>query len=127
MWKKIPDNILHDITVLNDYTAQHGKESTLTVCKNRQAVFTANAGGGDGDSVESLACNSQFGDETKRVADIHTHPNDDFAVGLLPSQADMAVTLSESYEHKSKQISCISNKQAPYIVCQESKKSSIFY
>ena len=121
MIRQIPPNILHDLHTLNDYTAQSGKESKLTVCSNGRNMFTANAGGGDGDSVESLSCNERFG-KTKRIMDLHTHPADEYAVGCLPSQADMAVTLSESYEHKSRQTSCISNKQAPYIVCQEPRK-----
>ena len=123
MFKKIPPNILHDIHILNEYTAKSGKESTLTGCSRTgvDKVFTAGAGGGDDGSVESLSCDPRFGD-TNRVMDHHTHPHDPSAVGLLPSQADLAVTLSESKIHNRKQISCISNAQAPLIACQQSKR-----
>lgn len=122
MWRTIPSNILNDIKTLNNYTSQNEKESTLTVCRNNSKVFTANATGGEDGSVESLSCDSRFGENTRRVADIHTHPYNEYSVGLLPSQADMAVNLSESKKANSKQTSCISNANSPYIVCHEPKR-----
>lgn len=121
MWKKIPDNILRDIHTLNSYTAQSNKESTLTACSRSDKIFTAGAGGGDDGSVESMSCDTRFG-ETKRIMDHHTHPYHPSAVGLLPSQADLAVTLSESKINNRKQISCISNAQSPLIACQQVKR-----
>lgn len=121
MWKKIPPNILADINTLNQYTSTAQKESTLTVCGKQNKIFTAAAGGGEDGSVESLSCDARFG-KTDRVGDVHTHPHDPSAVGLLPSHADLAVTLSESKINNRKQISCISNAQAPLIACQQAKR-----
>jgi len=121
MLKRIPPNILHDIQTLNEYTATSGKESTLTACSRSNRLFTAGAGGGDGGSVESLSCDQRFG-KAERKMDVHTHPHNPSAVGLLPSQADLAVTLSESKTNNTKQISCISNKESPLIVCSEAKR-----
>ena len=121
MWKKIPDNILNDIHTLNEYTANSGKESTLTACGNQTHVYTANASGGEDGSVESLTCDKRFG-KTQRIADIHTHPHREEASGLTPSHADLAVNLAESYDNNKKQISCITNKQSPLIICNQSKR-----
>jgi len=121
VWKKIPDNILHDIHVLNDFTSTANKESTLTVCKNEKQTFTAAASGGDNESVQSLGCDQRFG-AVDRVADIHTHPPGEMYSGLTPSHADLAVNLIESNENKKKQISCISNRESELIICNESKQ-----
>lgn len=122
MWKKIPDNILHDIHVLNDFTSTANKESTLTVCKNRKEsnMFTAAATGGEGESVQSLGCDKRFG-AVDRVADIHTHPPGEQYSGLTPSHADLAVNLAESSDNKKKQISCISNRESELIICNEAR------
>ena len=126
MWSKIPDNILRDIHVLNQYTAGAQKESTLTICNRNNSegnkVFTANAAGGNDSSIEVMDCDTRFGPETRKIGDVHTHPYHPEAVGLLPSHADLAVTLSESRINKNKQIACISNSQSPLITCQQPKK-----
>lgn len=121
MFKKIPPNILRDIHVLNEYTASSGRESTLTGCSNGKNVFTAGAQGGEDGSVESLSCDKRFGKST-RILDIHTHPHREEASGLTPSHADFAVNLIESYENNKKQVSCISNKESPLIVCKQPKQ-----
>ena len=121
MWKKIPSNILHDIQVLNDYTAGASKESTLTVCKQKDSIFTAAAMGGENESVTSLGCDNRFG-TSDRVADVHTHPSGEMYSGLTPSHADMAVNLDESHINNKKQISCISNKESELIICNQAKQ-----
>lgn len=107
--------------MLNEYTSTSMKESTLTVCGTGKSTFTAAASGGEDGSVESLSCDKRFG-KANRFGDVHTHPHREEASGLTPSHADFAVNLIESYENNKKQISCISNKESPLIVCNQAKR-----
>lgn len=116
-WRKIPHEVKEDADELANYTADTGREGSITFCKkpNKDKIFVGNNFEGDFEHTEVLDCNAAFG-KSKRIGTMHSHPSNVDTVGVLPSPGDLASSVDDAYKHGS-QIDCITSPDTPLINC----------
>ena len=122
-WKKIPREVKEEADALADYTADTGREGSITFCKknNRDRIFVGNNFEGDYNSTEALDCDARFG-KSDRIGSMHSHPSNADTVGILPSPGDLTSSVADTYEQKQQQIDCITSPDTPLIHCSKYNK-----
>ena len=116
-WRRIPHEIKEESGALADFTADTGREGSITFCqkKDRNRIFIGNNYEGGYDTTETLDCDERFG-KSKQIGTMHSHPSNADTIGILPSEPDLTSSLEESYQ-KGKQIDCITSPDTPLIHC----------
>jgi hypothetical protein len=124
IWTRFPPTVLGDVKEIVKTTRKTGREASLTVCRRpgrrEEKVFTGAATLGGPTSTDVMPCATKYG-ITERVGDVHTHPVNYDTIGIIPSEADLTGYIRDSYEHKTRQIGCVTNHFAPYIICMQPK------
>jgi hypothetical protein len=112
---------MQDVVRLNEATERTGREHSITIGMKGKQLFTCNNSRGDASATDAPPCDIVHG-KSRRIADFHTHPYNQAAIGITPSGGDLYTTLRDSAVEKKPQESCITNHVTPLIGCYQNKR-----
>lgn len=121
-WRFIPPTIKAELTALASFTERSGREGSITFCNRDNRIFVGASARGQYGSTETNECSKEeYGTSVRRIGDAHSHPVDGDTIGILPSPSDITSTIKDSYDHRTRVVSCITSHKTPLINCYQPK------
>ena len=119
-WRFIPPTIKAELTALASFTERTGREGSITFCNRDNRIFVGASARGKYGSTETNECSKEeYGTSVRRIGDAHSHPVDGDTIGILPSPSDITSTVKDSFDHKTRVVSCITSHKTPLINCYQ--------
>ena len=122
MWTKIPSEIMDELEQIRKFTRKTSNEASITYCKrpHKDKLYIGADFEGDNLGTEVGDCAEKFGTGS-RIGDAHSHPIGYDSPGIVPSNADIAGSMEESYNSRRPQINCITAPGADIVHCMQPK------
>ena len=115
---------MDELEAIRKFTRKTSNEASITYCKrpHKDKLYIGSDFEGDNLGTDVGDCAEELG-KGSRIGDAHSHPIGYDSPGIIPSNADIAGAVRESYDSRRPQINCITAPGADIVHCMQPKKN----